>query len=153
MILTSSDVIETPDVHFQPFRDRQRAIEKELHFHCACSRCRAGASTDKALEQIRSAQQILDDWSSESLATPNDALNLIRQYKEEGFEAFLDVPYGYAALAYNAIGDPAKAGRYATLAADVLFSHGRIEDSGYAEWEELASNPEIHWSWLGRPHQ
>ena len=131
-------------------QDYSKFYEKELQFRCSCSRCRAGPTIDQALEQIRHREEILEDWSVDSPATSDYALGLIRQYNIERLEAFLDVPYGYAALEYNAVGDWAQARRYAIKAADVMFSGGLAGFPSYKEWKELANNPRIHWSWLAR---
>ena len=64
--------------------------------------------------------QALDNWSSGVVAAIDDALKLIRLYKQEGLEAFIDRAYGYAASAYHAVGDTSRGKVYARLVIDPL---------------------------------
>ena len=148
--MTNTDFTGNRDIHFKSFLDRQQAIEDTLQFRCSCSRCRKGHSTDDALHQILKQQQALDNWDDGTLVTTGDALNLIMLYRQEGLESFLDVAYGYAALAYNAVGNVREAQRYARLAIAVLLSNGVTEGPNYTAWEELARSPVDHWSWRRR---
>ena len=81
---------------------------------------------------------------------PRDALRLIRRYEREGFETFLDIPYGYAALAYNAAGDADEARKYAELAKSVLYANGMPDGHNLTTWRQLAEDPRAHWSWRKR---
>lgn len=150
-LLTVPDFSEARYVHFQRFTERQRAIESRLQFSCSCPRCRRGRSADKVLQQIQDQQQALDDWitghSDISSASPDDALRLIRWYNQEGLEVFLDVPYGYTALTYNAVGKAYEAQRYARSAVDARLANGIKGGPDLTEWQQLARYPKRHWSW------
>ena len=58
----------------------------------------------------------------------------------------MDIPYGYAALAYNAIGDVKKASTFAKLAREMIL----LKDGPWAPnvqlWSELLKEPKKHWS-------
>lgn len=64
----------------------------------------------------------------------------------------MDVPYGFAALAWNAVGEREKAVRYAEAAREVvLLKDGRGGASaGLRIWEEVIKDVEGHWSWRRR---
>lgn len=145
--MTIIDFTEDRGVHFKLYANRQQSIEDQLQFRCSCSRCRRGPFADTALQQLIDLEQALKNWDYTVPMTPDDALELIWLYKHEGLEAFLDEPYGLAALAFNTIGEARKASTYASLAASVLLSNGLNNGSNYCEWVELASNPMHHWSW------
>ena len=77
---------------------------------------------------------------------------MIQLYEQEGFEAFMDLPYLYAALAYNAVGDSRMAMTYAELALQILHANDLGNGTNRAVLEGLAQNPEGHWSWRkGKP--
>jgi hypothetical protein len=159
----------TQGVHFQPFANRQRIIETKVQFRCSCSRCHAGPSTDRALQSILKQQHVLENnWArtipggdhrvgseappltEAATPTPSDARRLIASYKQQGFEVFLDVAYGLAALAYNAVGREKEAKRFADLAARVLWFNGMAEGEAFREWRSFADKPSAHWSWRRR---
>jgi len=58
----------------------------------------------------------------------------------------MDIPYGFAALAYNAVGDTKTAVRYAKLAEEAVL----MKDGEWAPnlkiWRELEREPRKHWS-------
>jgi hypothetical protein len=145
-----SDYADSRETHFLPFTQRQEIIQSSSFFQCSCSRCRRGSSDDRGLQLILSLEQTLNDWYSGSTTTPRDALALIRLYERHGFQAFLDVPYGHAALAYNSVGDAEQAQKYARLATKTARSNGIANKFEITAWEQLAKNPRRHWSWLKR---
>ena len=85
-----------------------------------------------------------------STVGPKDAVRLIKRYKLAGLQAFLDIPYGHAALAFSAVGDEEKARRYAQLATEKLIINGIPLASNWSTWRELAEDPTGHWSWRRR---
>jgi hypothetical protein len=59
----------------------------------------------------------------------------------------MDIPYGFAALAYNAVGETEKAVEYAALAVEAVL----MKDGEWAPnlriWRELVQDPGKHWSY------
>jgi len=89
----------------EPHAIRQDNLLNTFHFHCSCSRCTNGVASDANLAEIIRIQTVLSDWSPESKARPRDAETLLKLYRTEGLEAFMDTAYGYVSLTYNAVGD------------------------------------------------
>ena len=110
----------------------------------------AGQLSDLRLEEIDRLQQTLNDWNEDSTGSPKKAEKLIQLYRKEGLEGFLDIAYGYAALAYNAVGDAAKANKFAKLAAEALNFKEGPNGRDMEMWKELTANPKHHWSWRWR---
>lgn len=71
-------------------------------------------------------------------------------YRKEGLEGFLDVPYGFAALAYNAVGDTEKATMYAEKAKEAILLKDGKWSPNLGLWEEVLAGPERHWSFERR---
>lgn len=129
---------------------RQERLVDGFHFECRCRRCANGVRSNAVLARIKDMQGQLNDWSSASSATPEMAEELVRVYVEEGLEGFLDVPYGFAALACNAVGRAEDARIWASKAIHaVLLKDGKGSDA-LRIWESLLSDTEGHWSWRRR---
>lgn len=121
-----------------------------FHFQCKCRRCVDGERSDEVLVRIEELQAQLNDWSAASRASPEMAEELVGLYVGEGLEGFLDVPYGFAALACNAVGSVEEAGRWARKAKRaVLLKDGRSADA-LRIWDSLLANAEAHWSYRRR---
>lgn len=99
---------------------------------------------------MHSIQAQLNDWSRSSRGSPILAEQLITMYKSEGLEGFLDVPYGFAALAYNAAGRSKEARKYAEKAKEMIL----MKDGKWSEnlkiWEEMLGSVRGHWSFRRR---
>ena len=75
---------------------------------------------------------------------------MVQVYVDEGLEGFLDVPYGFAALACNAVGRAEEARAWAWKAGSaVLMKDGKIADA-LRIWDSLLSDAEGHWSYRWR---
>lgn len=75
---------------------------------------------------------------------------LVKLYKEEGLDAFLDDAYGHAALMYNSVGSVRGAKKYAKLAAEASKLKYGFDGAGLdkaREWEGIARDPKGHGSW------
>ncbi|KAF2274543.1 SET domain-containing protein [Westerdykella ornata] len=129
---------------------RQRHLQEGFHFTCSCPRCSAKATTDATLHKIGDLQTALNDWSATSTATPKLAEKLIQLYRTEGLDGFLDVPYGFAALAYNAVGDTTRAIKYAKLAKEAILLKDGPWTPNMQIWTELLKDPTQHWSFRRR---
>ncbi|KIW13681.1 hypothetical protein PV08_08872 [Exophiala spinifera] len=129
---------------------RQRYLKDHFHFTCDCSRCQSGEASDHALHQIDALQSSLGNWTPESTASVKKAEELIRLYKQQGLEGFLDTAYGYAALTYNAVGSVRGAKKYAKLAAQSAALKFGPSHKDVAVWKELEKNPQGHVSWMRR---
>ncbi|KAL2416673.1 hypothetical protein ABEF95_015072 [Exophiala dermatitidis] len=119
---------------------------------------------DAAVADIHALQWSLSNWESNSTASVKKAEMLIRLYQKLGLDAFMDTPYGHAALTYNAVGSVRGAQKYARLAAEAaLLKYGPDADAAAAgvdadgtirrsmeTWRELMWNPMGHSSWRRR---
>ncbi|KAF1941812.1 SET domain-containing protein [Clathrospora elynae] len=133
-----------------PTEIRNKHLEQGFHFTCTCPRC-TSPSSSQTLDQIESFQNHLNDWSDTSPASPQMAENLLHLHRTEGLEGFMDISYGFAALAYNAVGDAEAAKQYAEKAREAVL----MKDGAWADnlriWEEmLGEGVEGHWSWRRR---
>ncbi|KAF2800891.1 hypothetical protein K505DRAFT_227759 [Melanomma pulvis-pyrius CBS 109.77] len=95
-------------------------------------------------------QASLNDWSSASAATPKLAEKMLQLYRQEGLEGFLDVPYGFAALAYNAVGDNKRAEKYAAKAKEAILMKDGVWSPNLGIWNELLQDSRAHWSFKRR---
>jgi hypothetical protein len=75
---------------------------------------------------------------------------MIQLYQKEGLEGFLDIPYGFAALAYNAVGNSKKAVKYAEQAREVILIKDGPWTPNLQLWHELLEDPKRHWSFERR---
>ena len=130
--------------------ERQAHLGGGFHFECACERCVDAGRSDGVLDRVNEMQAQLNDWSAGSLASPEMAEELVRVYVEEGLEGFLDVPFGFAALAFNAVGMADEARVWAAKARSaVLVKDGEGADA-LRIWDSLLSDAEGHWSYRRR---
>lgn len=95
-------------------------------------------------------QSTLNNWSPTSTATPRLAEKLIELYRKEGLEGFLDVPYGFATLAYNAVGEIGRAVKYADLAIEAIEMKDEAWTRNMDIWREVRRDPRGHWSYMRR---
>ena len=121
-----------------------------FHFTCSCQRCAEASSTDAKLSEIQSIQSTLNDWSTGSKATPKLAEKLLQLYRKEGLEGFLDMPYGFASLAYNAVGNSKKAEKYAGLAKEIILIKDGPWTPNMQIWEDVLKDSTAHWSYRRR---
>ncbi|KAL5397101.1 hypothetical protein PMIN02_002610 [Paraphaeosphaeria minitans] len=132
---------------------RQHHLEQGFHFRCTCARCTDHERSDAYLQHIQDLQSVLNDWSPLPAGFPGPQLaeELLDIYRDEGLEGFMDVPYGFAALAYNAVGDEETAVEYARRAEElVLLKDGKWAPN-LAMMKELLRDPRGHWSFGRRP--
>jgi hypothetical protein len=143
--------LKIPDTSpLEPTANRQNHLQQGFHFTCTCHRCTNPDITDSALAQMNTLQAQLNDWAPSSLASPAMAEELLQMYQDEGLEGFLDIPYGFAALSYNAVGEVGEAKRYAQLAKEsVLLKDGKSAGS-LGLWRDIIEGAEKHWSYLRR---
>ncbi|KAE8870064.1 hypothetical protein PTNB29_00408 [Pyrenophora teres f. teres] len=138
----------------EPTPLRQKHLQTGFHFNCTCSRCTSPTS-DATLSRMETIQSQLNDWSATSpAASPSTSLALVDElmglYRSEGLEGFMDLAYGYAALAYSAVGDRDMALRYAELAKEAILLKDGKWVANFGVWEELIGNVDGHWSWMMR---
>lgn len=132
------------------FRERQEYLSSTFHFNCTCSRCQRGEAGDKAVSDILALQWALANWDTNSTASVRKAEMLVRLYKEEGLDAFLDTAYGHAAFTYSAVGSARGAKKYAKLAAEAAVLKYGPSATGMETWDELMHSPQLHSSWRRR---
>jgi hypothetical protein len=135
-----------------PTAARQHHLQQAFHFSCACARCLNPITTDATLTHISTLQSKLNDWSptssSSSPATPQLAESLLEMYEDEGLQGFMDIPYGFAALAYSAVGNEKEAVRYAEMARRAVLMKDGMWSGNLGIWESmLREGVEVHWSW------
>jgi hypothetical protein len=132
-----------------PTPQRQAHLQSGFHFTCTCPRC-TDASSDTTLSHIRTLQAHLNDWSSNSLGSPALAEELLQAYRDQGLEGFMDVAYGFAALAYSAVGDEEGARGNAERAREAVLMKDGVWSANLRIWEEMLGNVRAHWSWRRR---
>ncbi|KAG9186810.1 hypothetical protein G6011_09918 [Alternaria panax] len=129
--------------------ERQRHMQQGFHFVCSCARC-TDQGSDAVLRRIESLEAELNDWSLTSLGSTAMAEELLVLYREEGLEGFMDMAYGFVALAYSAVGDRKKALEYANKAQEAVEMKDGTWTTNWKVWEEFRRNVEGHWSWRRR---
>ncbi|EOA82339.1 uncharacterized protein SETTUDRAFT_96933 [Exserohilum turcica Et28A] len=95
-------------------------------------------------------QSQLNDWSPSSAGSPEMAEHLLTLYEEEGLEGFMDMAYGFAALAYSAVGDANMAMLYAEKAKEAILMKDGKWTRNLAIWDSLMEDLQEHWSWRRR---
>jgi hypothetical protein len=134
----------------EPVSTRQHHLQSGFHFTCTCPRCTSPTESDITLSLIHSLQVNLNDWSDDSVGTPELAAQLLRIYRGEGLEGFMDLAYGFAALAYSAVGNEKLAIEFAGNAKEaILMKDGRWSEN-LRIWEEMLGDVRGHWSWMRR---
>ncbi|KAH8711896.1 hypothetical protein GQ44DRAFT_429944 [Phaeosphaeriaceae sp. PMI808] len=135
-------------------KTRMAKLEKNWGFKCACSTCTAHKSlaveSDSRLYQITDVVQILDDWTSTSMATPEVAELLISLYVQERLDASLGLAYKHAAETYSSFGKKWEAIKYARLSAEMSMLDKGFRDGDVQEMKKMGENPEMTWSWKKR---
>lgn len=135
-------------VHFLPFEQRVARMAEEFGFDCACSRCRLGSATDAAIREMSDLQKSVEyrvgrtrERGPPSAAAVDDVLRLIKLYKKEGFDCFLDAAYGVAAKCFRLeVADRDNASKYAKLAIEVRSEFNGVvidKDEKIQEWQKL----------------
>lgn len=123
-------------------------------FDCSCSSCSAHpvyvAESDDRIQQMNDIARELDDWTSDSLATPEMAETLVSLYEQERLWASMGTPYKHAAEAYSSFGDRHNAIRYARLAAEYGLLDKGFRDRDVKDMKAMAKDPEMTWSWKKR---
>lgn len=99
---------------------------------------------------MQDLQQSLNDWSASSTGSPEQAHELLQLYHEEGLEGFLDIPDGFAALAYNAVGNDQKASEHAEKARETILLKDWQWTPNLKLWDEMLKDPKKHWSFRRR---
>lgn len=125
---------------------RREHMREGFGFECTCARCTDIASSDAILGEINYIQHVLSDWSEASQASPQMAQYLIDLYEGQGMEGFLDVPFGHAALAANAVGDVQAARWWAEKARMAVLRKDGKDAGAMKVWESLLADTERHWS-------
>ncbi|KAF2463798.1 SET domain-containing protein [Lindgomyces ingoldianus] len=133
---------------------RMENLKRNWGFDCSCSSCRAHpaltAESDARLLQIEELEGTLDDWSTESTATPEMAEALISLMVQERLYASLGTAYRLAAMAYSSFGDKWNAVRYARLSVEYLALDKGFREGDVYAMKQLATDPEMQWSWRKR---
>lgn len=99
---------------------------------------------------MSSLQTQLNDWSPDSAASPEMAEELLELYRDDGLEGFMDVAYGFAALAWNAAGDSEKAISYAKEAKEAILMKDGKWVPNLQLWDEIIKDTKGHWSYRRR---
>lgn len=137
----------------EPFASRQNHLSKSFRFDCACARCLEGDQDDEILTEIAALQARLSDWSSSSSgsgASVKQAERLVQLYKQDGLDAYLDVPYALAALTYSGAGSLRGATKYIELVLEAIEIRLGPDAPELQEWRDMLANPTAHASWMKR---
>ncbi|PSN59928.1 hypothetical protein BS50DRAFT_507455 [Corynespora cassiicola Philippines] len=144
-------------IAYIPNRDSRSERTKKLNawgFNCSCSTCSANptmiAESDRRLQKIADLEMALDDWSSNSEATPEMAETIVSLYHQERLFSRLGIPHKYAAEVYSSFGDKYNAIRHAELGAEYGALERGFRDKEVREMRAMARNPEMSWTWKRR---
>jgi hypothetical protein len=80
------------------------------------------------------------------------AEQLLFLYENEGLQGFMDIPYGFSALEYSAVGDAVKARQYAEKAREAILMKDGMWAPNLKIWEGMLREEGVegHWSWERR---
>jgi hypothetical protein len=141
----------------QEREDRLKSLHLSWGFDCSCSACTQPRpqtdASDERLEQIADLREELEDYTSESEATPGMAELVISLYEQERLYGPISEAYAFAAKEYNGVGDLWKSQKYAQLAIESGLLYGGPADKDVKEMETLLEDPKKHWSWNLRLNQ
>ncbi|CAN8096393.1 unnamed protein product [Discula destructiva] len=143
--------------YMNPVRTRAKRQQK-LHdvwgFKCTCALCslrpEMSAASDDRIRQIKSIRKQLEDYSTDSAATPQMADLFVSLYEQERLDGSIYEAYAFAAIEWNGVGEPWEAVRYARLAIEYGLAAVGPRDEDVVEMSELAEDPWEHWSWMLR---
>ncbi|KAI1865136.1 hypothetical protein JX265_008183 [Neoarthrinium moseri] len=108
------------------------------------------AESDERIVQILELQHYLRDYSKTSPATPDMAELLISLYEQERIHSRIFEAYTYAAIEYNAIGQPWMATKYARLGIQHGFVANQPTGEDHFDIKQLVDDPWGHWSYMMR---
>jgi hypothetical protein len=84
------------------------------------------------------------------MGSPVLAKELLELHRDEGLEGFMDVAFGFAALAYSAVGNADRAVMYAEKAREAVLMKDGAWSGNLRIWEEMLGDVGAHWSWKRR---
>ncbi|KAF3005616.1 hypothetical protein E8E13_002502 [Curvularia kusanoi] len=131
---------------------RRARMREGFGFECGCARCVDQERSDEVLKRIEELQNELGNWGAGSRGSPEMAERLVELYMQEGLEGFLDVPFGHAALACNAVGDVEGAMRWAERARRAVLGKDGRDAAALRVWREVLRDARRHWSYKRRPN-
>lgn len=108
------------------------------------------AASDERIRQIKQIRKQLEDYTTESAATPQMADLFVSLYQQERLDGSIYEAYAFAAIEWNGVGEPWNAVRYARLAVEYGLAAVGPKDRDVTEMQSLAEDPWGHWSWMLR---
>lgn len=108
------------------------------------------AASDERIKQIGAIRKQLEDYTTESAATPQMADLFVSLYEQERLDGSIYEAYAFAAIEWNGVGEPWNAVRYARLAIEYGLVAVGSRDRDVVEMKKLAEDPWGHWSWMLR---
>jgi hypothetical protein len=133
---------------------RMKRLRTNWGFNCACSACSAHPllveESDARLAQIVQVQNVLNDWTNTSSATPAIAELLVSLFEQERLDAGLATAYQHAAEVYSSFGMKWEAVRYARKSLELTLLDKGWADQDVAATQKMARHPESTWSWNRR---
>lgn len=108
------------------------------------------AASDERIKQIKQIRKQLEDYTTESAATPQMADLFVSLYEQERLDGSIYEAYAFAAIEWNGIGEPWNAVRYARLAVEYGLAAVGPKDRDVTEMQSLTEDPWGHWSWMLR---
>lgn len=138
----------------RPRAKRQKKLKKVWGFQCGCSLCTQRpdmtTASDERIKQIGAIRKQLEDYTTESAATPQMADLFVSLYEQERLDGSIYEAYAFAAIEWNGVGEPWNAVRYARLAIEYGLAAVGPKDRDVIEMKKLAEDPWGHWSWMLR---
>jgi hypothetical protein len=138
----------------QTREERLKALKSSWGFDCSCSLCTQpepqGSASDARIREFPELTEELEDYTKDSLATPEMAELLVSMYQQERLYGPISEPYKFAAIEFNGVGDVWTAQKYARLAVEAGILYGGPWDKDVKSMESLLKDPEGHWSYMLR---
>jgi hypothetical protein len=110
-------------------------------------------ASDERIEHMSDLRDELDDYSSDSDATPGMADLMVSLYEQERLYGPISEAYTFAAIEYNGVGDLWTSQKYARLAVEAGLLYGGPADKDVKQMQQLLKDPVKHWSWMLRLNQ
>lgn len=144
---TDTDPLET-------HKQRRSAIRNSWGFQCTCSHCLAPreyvVESNRRIKTINKLLEELEDFTSNSTATPEKGELLITLHEQERLYAGIWEAHWLTALAYNAVGNEGKAVEFAAKALEAAMINSGPKSRDVRKTRKLMLDPRGHRSWMAR---
>jgi hypothetical protein len=132
----------------KPRAARMGKLEDNWGFKCTCSHCTMDrARADESDARIAQIKKLWDSRDEAGRGSPEMAELIISLYEQERLWGKMPGALVFAALEFNAAGDPWTAVKYARRAIEVSIPILGENSKEVRQMKKLAEDPQSHWSW------